>query len=238
MDKQHILDEIIRTAKTNGGLPLGKGRFFTETGIRESDWFGKYWARWGDALLEAGLNPNKLQESYDEKFLIDKLISLIRELGRYPVTGDLRLKAKRDNTFPSHNVFNRIGKKAELARKVMIYCQEKVGYDDVIEICMPIAETIQSSTNNSEENIIYGFVYLIKSGRFYKIGRTFAIGRREYELAIQLPEKVQTIHIIKTDDPIGIESYWHGRFQDRRKNGEWFELTNEDVHIFKRRKFM
>ena len=35
----------------------------------------------------------------------------------------------------------------------------------------------------------FGSGYFVKSGRYYKIGSTNAIGRREYELAIQLPEK-------------------------------------------------
>jgi len=61
---------------------------------------------------------------------------------------------------------------------------------------------------------------LIKSGRFYKIGRTNAAGCRQYELGIQLPEGVKEIHVIRTDDPNGIEAYWHKRFNEKRKKGE------------------
>ena len=83
-----------------------------------------------------------------------------------------------------------------------------------------------------------GFVYLVKSGRFYKIGKSNAAGRRKYELALQLPERVVTVHVIRTDDPSGIEVYWHKRFDAQRKNGEWFDLNADDVAAFKRRKFM
>ena len=81
-------------------------------------------------------------------------------------------------------------------------------------------------------------MYLIKSGRFYKIGKTNAAGRREYELDLQLPEAVSTIHVIRTDDPGGIEAYWHQRFELKRKKGEWFDLTAADVVTFKRRRYM
>jgi hypothetical protein len=47
MDKQYIIDEIKRTAQENGGIPLGRGRFTNETGIRISDCSGRFWVRWG-----------------------------------------------------------------------------------------------------------------------------------------------------------------------------------------------
>ena len=49
-------------------------------------------------------------------------------------------------------------------------------------------------------------VYLILSGNAYKIGHSKSIEQRLPALAIQLPDKCELLHSIKTDDPAGIES--------------------------------
>jgi hypothetical protein len=237
--KQFILDEIERTAEANGGVPLGRARFNQETGIKVSDWAGKFWARWGDAVREAGFDANQLQMPYDAGVLIEKFIEVIRDLGHFPVASEVRLKGHRDASFPSHNTFARFGSKQQFAAKILDYCTGRTGYEDVTALCAPLAKSLQGSAQeNTESGEIFGFVYLMKSGRYYKIGRSNAAGRREYELAIQLPEKLNTIHSIRTDDPTGIERYWHRRFEKKRKNGEWFDLSPFDVKAFRRRKFM
>jgi Meiotically up-regulated gene 113 len=150
------------------------------------------------------------------------------------------MKARRDRTFPSHNTFRRFGGKSALIRKLKLYCESRPGYDDVIQLCRsvpPDTSEDQGPTRRGHE-VILGYVYLAKSGRYFKIGQTNAVGRRERELVIQLPEKLSTVHKIITDDPVGIEHYWHKRFASKRANGEWFALSPDDVAAFRRRKTM
>lgn len=241
MDKQQILDEIRRTAKANGGVPLGRERFAKETGIGYHDWFGKHWGRWNDAVREAGFAPNALKGAFEDDVLIQKLIALIRELGWFPGIGDLRLQKRKDAAFPNAKVLDsHFGPRARQRQAIVEYCQSHAGFDDVVPLCGTNAFNAAERSNDGDKTatLVMGFVYLMKHGRHYKIGKTNATGRREYELAIQLPEKLRTIHIIKTDDPDGIEEYWHRRFASKRGNGEWFALDLADVQAFKRRKFM
>jgi len=237
MTKEHILSEIKRTAKANGGVALGWRRFEDEAGIRYADWYGKFWTRWGDAVREAGFEPNRMTKAYSDAFLLEKLALLTRSLKRVPVEGDLLLVANDDPKFPSLKTFRRFGRKSLRVSRMISFCESNPEYDDVAVLWRQIV--VKGESSDSEENGVplerVGYVYLLKHGsrREYKIGRTYHPVRRAGEMGIQLPEKLQPIHYIKTDDPAGIESYWHARFAEKRKEGEWFALTADDVRSFK-----
>jgi len=242
--KSFIIAEIKRTAKTNNGTALGLGRFEQETGILRSDLLGIHWARWGDAVAEAGFEPNVLQGPRDEEDLLEHLVLITRHYGHFPIDNEIRLWRKDNPGCPAHSTFFRtFGKKRDRLDRLMRFSEQR-GYEDVARICtgelsgITDKQVLKDSDVVGKTERILGYVYLLKSGRFYKIGRTNAPGRRKYELDIQLPEELTEVHLITTDDPIGIEKYWHKRFKDRRKNGEWFELKKDDVAAFKRRKSM
>ncbi len=89
----------------------------------------------------------------------------------------------------------------------------------------------QNKISNGKKTI--GYVYLLRSGRHYKIGKANQLDKRIYQLKQALPEEPVLIHSIETSDPFGIEQYWHRRFKKFRKGGEFFELTDEAVEEFK-----
>jgi len=64
---------------------------------------------------EAGFEPNAMTRAYGVDYLIQKLIDLIRELGRFPVWDELELRTRNDRDFPTPTTFSkRFGNKAQL----------------------------------------------------------------------------------------------------------------------------
>jgi hypothetical protein len=243
MDKIFILQEIRRITEANDGKPPGFGQFKVETGIRLTlyDLTKFEWDSWGDATEEAVGRRNRFGSvPYGETELLAKYAALARELGRLPTEPSLQRKRRSDPTFPSQVTFrSNLGNMPELVRRLLDYCRSQDGFEDVIRMCeqyVPRKQEVPDESRDSEEQL--GFVYLMKSGKYYKIGRSEDVEVRRYNIGLKLPEKPHLIHKIRTDDPSGIEAYWHKRFETKRKNGEWFDLKREDVAAFKRRRFM
>jgi hypothetical protein len=236
--KRHILEEIKRIAEPSGGKPPGVRAFERETGIKESEWFPDLWLRWGDALEEAGFTRNIFTtEALSSEFLAEQYARLAQRLGHLPIQGELMREAKADAAFPGEKAFRRLGGKDKLLKAVAAFCRAHAGFDDVLGFCENAVSVRRNDADPGDQRMprpTTGFVYLMKSGPHYKIGRTNSLGRREWELGIKIPAPPRTIHSVETDDPVGIEAYWHKRFEAKRGEGEWFNLTAEEVIAFKR----
>ena len=81
----------------------------------------------------------------------------------------------------------------------------------------------------SKKKTTPGYVYLIKSGEHYKIGRTKNLKTRVKSFETSLPLGATVVHSFETDDTTEAEIELHARFSDKRINGEWFNLVQDDV---------
>jgi len=79
-----------------------------------------------------------------------------------------------------------------------------------------------------------GFVYLLRAeSGHYKIGRTKNPESRRGTFGVQLPFEVEFEHLISCMDMFALEAELHARFAEKRVNGEWFTLNEEDVAYIK-----
>jgi hypothetical protein len=229
--RERIIDEIRRLADENGNPP-GRQVFEKETGIRMPEWYGIHFRSWGDAVTQAGFQPNKKQGKLSSEQVLRKYAEAVRHFGRIPAAVDIRMYSRGRKDFPGHSTFNNhFGSKAGLIAAVTRWVRENEDFSDLVPL-LP-----EPQENDLETPLEEGFVYLLKSGNHYKIGRSSELERRVKQISVALPEAVTLEHAIRTDDPSGIEAYWHRRFEDRRAKGEWFQLTVADLRAFKRRRF-
>ncbi|HEX5281894.1 MAG TPA: GIY-YIG nuclease family protein [Micropepsaceae bacterium] len=229
--RAHIIGEIRRIAAENGGRPPGIKRFATLTGIGCAQWRGKIWARWSEAVKEAGLTPNLRQEPLEKPELLACMATAIRMLQHIPSEAELELLRRKGHRIPVNQTYVRhFGGKPGLLRHLKQWTAATPGWSDVAALLADVPDEPEPE----EPAGATGAVYLLKHGQHHKIGCSKQPEHRITELRVMLPPQSHLVHIIKTDDPFGVETYWHRRYAEKRVNGEWFKLTPQDVAAFRR----
>ena len=70
-------------------------------------------------------------------------------------------------------------------------------------------------------------VYLLKIALIYKIGLSFDPASRVR--AMQLPDRPDWVRVYESVRAEELEKVLHQRYKAKRKYGEWFELSEEEV---------
>lgn len=229
--RARIIGEIRRIAGENGGVPPGIQQFVRKSGIKRSGFAG-IWARWSDAVREAGLTPHPPNPRLADDDLLAGFAEVARQLGQIPAESDLRVYRASGRSLPGQKAFARhFGSKTGLLRALKHWAAAGDGRADIAAMLAQLDEAQDSPPQ------ITGAVYLMKFGRYFKIGCSATPEQRFNNLQRSLPERARLLHIIRTDDPYGIEAYWHRRFAEKCARGEWFCLAPEDVAAFRCRRF-
>jgi hypothetical protein len=77
-----------------------------------------------------------------------------------------------------------------------------------------------------------GYVYFLKCGQFYKIGRSKSLKQRF--MGFPFPEKPRLIKVVRCLDYGILEKALHALFAHKRTHGEWFDLSEDEVLQAKR----
>ena len=239
MTRDRILGEIRSAAAANNGRAPGERAFQDATGVTRSQLWKAGFPNYGAAVEAAGLAANQLKAAIDTPSLLRALGELTRRIGRFPTKGDIKVEKAREPKFPSYEAFFRLSGHAysSLPPMLLEFSRSSAEFTDVAELLAEsAAESSPPSPRNKSKRVV-GYVYLAKHGRDFKIGRSNDVSRRRREISLLLPQELEHVHIIETDDPEGIEGYWHRRFEARRLRGEWFRLSADDVAAFRRRRY-
>lgn len=87
----------------------------------------------------------------------------------------------------------------------------------------------ENHTVTKQRKLVSGYVYFVKCNNKIKIGRSKNADKRIRIYGVVSPFKAETVHVIKTDDSIGLEKYFHDMFSGNRSEGEWFDLSSKDI---------
>lgn len=239
MTKDDIMRRIRELAAERGGH-VGFDMFVRETGIKDK-WLRRqeWWTGWNSLLSELGLETRKFNvPRTPEPRIVEAVAALIEREGRWPNEDDLVRERKRDDSFPSLGVIRPLRRSGRLAELIIKLGEASGRFPTASDIARRQQTPVKDAADAGPDETVKGYVYLLRSGRRYKIGKSRDPSRRYREVRLELPEETHQVHTIPTDDPAGIEGYWHNRFAAKRiRNTEFFELDASDVRAFKRRTY-
>lgn len=236
--KNEILAQIRQLAKVAGGIPPGQRKFAAETGIKEHVWRGKIWLNWTDALAEAGHSGLEWQTAYSDDHLLTKVAELATKIGRFPTQTEIQFESANNANFPSHQPFKSRWSMPKLAEALADHAT-KAGLDSVAGWAIAYLSKkphAASSPKPNDKETAKGHVYMQQVDKKFRIGKTNSLVGRYRQVQLETPHQVEYVHTILTDDPDGVEKYWHRRFEPLRLqiSGDWFALKPSDIAAFKR----
>ena len=238
MTRDAILSEIRRVAQERGGR-VGLASFLKETGIPQKQILGKHWATWNEALTAAGIATTSFgRPRTEETAVLEAIAQLIQRSKKWPTENEFSLQRRRDSSFPGLWIIRPLRQSGSLALQLQAYCAARPDLAEAAKIAADQTKSGSGKASPLGRAPVQGYVYMMRSGRRYKIGKTTSLSRRHREVSLDLPDETKLVHSIETDDPSGIEAYWHRRFESKRvRKTEFFTLDASDVAAFKRRKY-
>lgn len=130
---------------------------------------------------------------------------------------------------PSISYIKKLRRSGELAKLLAPFAAANPSSSTLSFLTSELPIAIETQTAQTKTQV-RGYVYMLRTGKHFKIGRETTEGGRQAAAGTWL-EDPKVVHRIATVDPVGIESYWRDRFKIKRihPKKEMFDLTAADV---------
>ncbi len=76
-----------------------------------------------------------------------------------------------------------------------------------------------------------GYVYVVKCGKYYKIGKTLEPFKRIRALQTTNPEDIEIIFVNRVYDYDTVEKGLHWNMKSKHHRGEWYALDESDYEL-------
>lgn len=184
--RNNVLAEIKRLTQRDGGQVPGQRAFQMETGISIGSWKGRFWSNWSEAVSEAGFSPNQAPAKKDDTEIIEILAEAVRHFEHFPSLAKLSVFLHARPGAPSlRTIKDRYPQKNDMIVALFEHARIDAAYFKLTQfLSMPPSATSDSHKRNAE-----GFVYLLKSGSHFKIGRSETLERRIKEIVSLCPRQ-------------------------------------------------
>src|SRR5690242_1691862 len=103
--RAQIVEQIRDIAAETGGAPPELRQFEKMSGIRRHRFIGSIWARWPDALQEAGLRPKGAKGRLRNEDMLVAFARLARSLGRVPTVNDVKVCRAEGGNLPCYKSY-------------------------------------------------------------------------------------------------------------------------------------
>ena len=239
MSREEIIAGIRALAAVIGRAP-GSKLFESQAELSAHHWRGVYWARWSDALREAGFEPNLRQGKADPELMLEQLAIATRRFGHCPTAPELELYGRSWEAPSPPTVRRHFGPRHVLVVRLRRWAAARPDYADVAALLPPDPAAgpakvrIRPSPPGGAAGA-GGFVRLFAWDGRHLLNRIGDADGRQRSRPRYIPNKAVLEHAIRTDDPAGVHAYWRSRFAYRSLGlNDWFALTPEDLAAFKR----
>ena len=183
MDKPQITRRLTQLASERGGH-IAFRAFIAATGLserwlRDQPWF----QGWNALLKEVGLETKSFKvDRTPPETIAEAVAELITRSGKWPTEDELRREKAQNASFPSATIISPMRKTGELARLIVELGVVRPGFAAAAEIAAKHQVHAPDAVGVDER--VKGYVYMLRSGRSYKIGKSVDPSRGSVRISV------------------------------------------------------